>query len=137
MCSGPSKITTPAYVVADGDDHGIHTRGILNGFMGISSKEKWLKVLGQKKWRYFFEPEGVRHQEAFFQKFLKGERHSEIDTEGNGQKYLDVTNAKLVDNNPSHIAMASYNPEITDDGVRFHYTFATDTELTGNMRLRL
>ncbi|KAL3470507.1 Alpha/Beta hydrolase protein [Aspergillus californicus] len=158
-----SNITAPAYVVADWGDHGMHTRGTLNGFMGISSKEKWLEVHGQKKWRYFFEQDSVRRQEAFFQKFLKGEA-SEIDTypkvrleirdrakKGHFRpenewplartqyvkKYLDVTNATLVDNNPLSIAMTSYESEITDSGLRFLYEFPQDTELTGNMRLRL
>jgi hypothetical protein len=72
------KITTPAFIVIDWGDHGMHTRGTLNGFMGISSKEKWLEVHGRKKWRYFFEKESVAKQDAFFKKYLKGEP-SEID----------------------------------------------------------
>lgn len=158
-----SKITTPAYVVADWGDHGMHTRGTLNGFVGISSKDKWLEVHGQKKWRYFFEPESVRRQEAFFQRFLKGEK-SEIDSwprvrlevrdrawKGEfrpeqewplartqyTKKYLDITQGKLVDQNPSEISVTSYNSQVTDDDIRFHYRFSRETELTGNMRLRL
>ena len=158
-----SKITTPAYVVADWGDHGMHTRGTLNGFVGISSKDKWLEVHGQKKWRYFFEPESVKRQEAFFQKFLKDEK-SEVDLwprvrlevrdrawKGEfrpenewplartqyTKKYLDLTRGTLVDQNPSAISVATYKSTVVDDDLRFHYKFAKDTELTGNMRLRL
>ncbi|PYH83796.1 alpha/beta-hydrolase [Aspergillus uvarum CBS 121591] len=132
-----SKITTPTYVVADWGDHGMHTCGTLNGFVGISSEDKWLEVHGQKKWRYFFEPESVRRQEAFFQKFLKGEK-SEVDNwprvrlevrdrAWKGQfrpenewplartqytkKYLDVAQGKPLDQNPSTISMSSYNSQ--------------------------
>ncbi|GIJ88144.1 hypothetical protein Asppvi_007061 [Aspergillus pseudoviridinutans] len=157
------RINVPAYVVADWGDHGMHTRGTLNGFMGISSKEKWLEIHGRKKWRYFFEPESVRRQEAFFQKFLKGQT-SEVDNyprvrlevrdrawEGtfrNEQewplartkyttKYLDARSRLLVDELPASVAVATYNSRVTDDCVMFHYRFSQETELTGTMRLRL
>ncbi|RHZ43424.1 uncharacterized protein CDV56_101946 [Aspergillus thermomutatus] len=158
-----ARINVPAYVVADWGDHGMHTRGTLNGFMGISSKEKWLEVHGRKKWRYFFEPESVRRQEAFFQKFLKGQT-SEIDSYPRvrlevrnrawvgafrdeqewplartkyTKKYLDAQSRQLVDELPASLAVASYKSRVTDDCVLFHHRFSQETELTGTMRLRL
>ncbi|KAJ5875432.1 uncharacterized protein N7473_012779 [Penicillium subrubescens] len=158
-----AKITAPAYVVADWGDHGMHTRGTLNGFVGISSKDKWLEVHGQKKWRYFFEPESVKRQEAFFTKFLKGQK-SEVDLWPRvrleirdrawkaefrpeqewplartqyTRKYLDLNEGTLVDQNPSAISEVAYNSTVTDDCLRFQHRFSKETELTGNMRLRL
>ncbi|KAE8377940.1 Alpha/Beta hydrolase protein [Aspergillus bertholletiae] len=158
-----AKITTPTYVVADWGDHGMHTRGTLNGFTGISSKEKWLEVHGRKKWRYFFEEESVRRQEAFFQKYLKGEP-SEIDGYPKVRleirdrayvgefrdekewplartkcvkKYIDTKARALVDTPPTSITIASYNSEVQDDCVHFYLDFDKDTELTGSMNLRL
>ena len=57
----------------------MHTRGALNGFTYMSSKEKWLEVHGQKKWQYFYQPSSLLRQEAFYQRFLKDEP-SEIDS---------------------------------------------------------
>jgi uncharacterized protein len=65
-----SKITVPAFVVASWSDHGLHTRGTLEGFRQISSPQKWLLVHGRKKWQYFYEQ--VDMQKAFMDKFLKG-----------------------------------------------------------------
>lgn len=68
-----SRITVPAYVVASWSDQGMHTRGTLEVYERIASKQKWLEVHGRKKWAYYYEPESVRRQEAFFDHFLKGE----------------------------------------------------------------
>lgn len=38
------NITCPAYVVCGWGDHGIHTRGTLNGWEKIQSKEKYLEI---------------------------------------------------------------------------------------------
>jgi putative CocE/NonD family hydrolase len=50
----------------------MHTRGTLEGFKRIASEQKWLEVHGRKKWAYYYEPESVRRQQAFFDHFLKG-----------------------------------------------------------------
>ncbi|KAI2994124.1 hypothetical protein CBS147346_10684 [Aspergillus niger] len=158
-----SKITTPTYVVADWGDHGMHTRGTLNGYIGVSSKDKWLEVHGRKKWRYFFEPESVRRQEAFFQKFLKGEA-SEIDTYPKVRieirdrawvgefrdeiewplsrtkfvkKYIDAGAGKLVETSPQDVTSISYDSEVQDSHAHFFLDFDQKTEFTGSMRLRL
>ncbi|NDK31949.1 CocE/NonD family hydrolase [Nesterenkonia haasae] len=64
------NITIPAYLVASWSDHGLHSRGTLEAFSRISSAEKWLEVHGQKKWRYFYHPEAVEKQRAFFDYYL-------------------------------------------------------------------
>ena len=67
-----SKITVPAFIVASWSDQGLHTRGTLEGFRQIASKEKWLMVHGKKKWNVFHEQENLERQRQFFDKFLKG-----------------------------------------------------------------
>ncbi|GAA4722139.1 CocE/NonD family hydrolase [Nocardioides endophyticus] len=66
------EIETPAYVVASWTDQGLHTRGTLEGFKQISSRQKWLEVHGQKKWAYYYDPDSVERQRTFFDHFLKG-----------------------------------------------------------------
>ncbi len=65
-------IEVPALVVASWSDHGMHTRGTIAGFDRIGSKEKWLEIHGQKKWRHFYHPESIARQTAFFDHFLQG-----------------------------------------------------------------
>ncbi|MGY1650267.1 CocE/NonD family hydrolase [Geodermatophilus sp. SYSU D01119] len=65
-------VRVPAYVVASWADQGLHSRGTLEGFRRISSEQKWLDVHGRKKWAYYYEPEMVERQRAFFDHFLLG-----------------------------------------------------------------
>ncbi len=73
------NITAPAYVVASWSDQGLHTRGTLEGYKQISSKQKWLEIHGRKKWAYFLEPANVEKQRKFFDCFLKGEKNEVLD----------------------------------------------------------
>jgi predicted acyl esterase len=65
-----AKITVPAFVVASWSDHGLHTRGTLEGFKKIASTEKWLRVHGRKKWVDYYAHADMQRQ--FFDRFLKG-----------------------------------------------------------------
>lgn len=66
------RITVPAYVVASWSDHGLHTRGTLEGFKRICSPEKRLEIHGHKKWAYYYAPQSLQRQAAFFDRYLKG-----------------------------------------------------------------
>jgi len=68
-------IQVPAYVVASWSDQGLHTRGTLEGYKRIGSREKWLEVHGRKKWHYYYRPESVEKQRVFFDHFLKQRDH--------------------------------------------------------------
>ena len=68
-----SKIIAPAFVVASWTDQGLHSRGTMEGFRDIASKQKWLEIHGRKKWAYYYVPENVRKLQIFFDHFLKGE----------------------------------------------------------------
>ena len=64
-------IEVPAYVVASWSDQGLHTRGTLEAYKRIGSKEKWLEVHGRKKWHYYYEPSRVEKQRQFFDHYLR------------------------------------------------------------------
>ena len=66
------RIRVPAYVVASWSDHGLHSRGTLEGFRRIASRDKWLEVHGRKKWAHYYDPASRARQLAFFEHFLKG-----------------------------------------------------------------
>jgi putative CocE/NonD family hydrolase len=66
------RIRTPSFIVASWTDQGLHTRGTLEGFKRISSKQKWLEIHGRKKWAYYYEPECVERLREFFDHFLLG-----------------------------------------------------------------
>ncbi|HET6298469.1 MAG TPA: CocE/NonD family hydrolase [Kribbella sp.] len=74
-----AAIDVPAYVVASWSDHGLHTRGSIEGFEQISSDHKYLEIHGRKKWAYYYLPESVARQKAFFARYLKDEAN-EVDS---------------------------------------------------------
>ena len=67
-----SKIEVPALVVSNWSALGLHLRGTIEGFVGISSKEKWLKVQTGPYFATFFAPDSVALQRRFFDRYLKG-----------------------------------------------------------------
>ena len=46
-------IEAPIFIVASWSDQGFHTRGTLEAYKRVSSKQKWLDVHGRKKWAYY------------------------------------------------------------------------------------
>jgi predicted acyl esterase len=158
-----AAIDVPAFVVASWSDHGVHTRGTLEGFKKMSSREKWLEVHGSKKWGYFYEPSSVARQSMFFDRFLKG-----VDTgvdkwprvrlhvrdcygkariaaarswpaEGTEYRslYLDATRGKMSPSVPAENASVTYDPFDEADGACFDFTFDQPIELVGHMKLCL
>ena len=67
-----SQIEVPALVVSNWSALGLHLRGTIQGFVGIASKAKWLKVQTGAYFATFFAPQSVAFQRKFFDKFLKG-----------------------------------------------------------------
>jgi uncharacterized protein len=156
-------IEVPAYVVASWSDQGLHTRGTLEGWKRIGSKQKWLDVHGRKKWAYYYEPANVEKQREFFEHFLRErgtllpawpkvrvevrERADVGDVRAEGEwplartefrkLYLDASERVLSETQPPAPRQARYKPRSSDGRVAFDYTFAEDTELTGHMKLRL
>lgn len=161
-----SKITVPAFIVASWTDHGLHTRGTLEGFKQIASKDKWLLVHGRKKWQMFYQKEYVEKQKVFFDRFLKdidneikdwpkvmlevrenyytGTFRSENEWPLARTKYtkllLNATNKKLSKSLPQEEAQVRYKVNDIDDktqNAKFEFEFDEKTELTGYMKLKL
>jgi uncharacterized protein len=67
-----SQIEVPALVVSNWGALGLHLRGTIQGFVGIASREKWLKVQTGPYFATFFAPDSVALQRRFFDHYLKG-----------------------------------------------------------------
>ncbi|OJJ17121.1 hypothetical protein BKI52_30890 [marine bacterium AO1-C] len=65
------SITVPAYIAVSIQDHGLHTRGTINGFQQISSSYKWLELYGRKKLEFYYGADATSRQKKFFDYFLK------------------------------------------------------------------
>jgi len=158
-----SRIDVPAYVVASWSDHGVHTRGTLEGFKKIASPRKWLEVHGSKKWGYYYEPPSIARQTAFFDHILKGvsnevaswppvrlhvrdragvatqKRAAQWPVENTDYRrlHLDAASGSLSEEVPAAPSVLSYDPLDDAAEARFDYRFARDTELVGHMKLQL
>ncbi|GAB5501455.1 CocE/NonD family hydrolase [Pyruvatibacter sp.] len=155
------EITVPALIAASWSDHGMHTRGSFEGFKRIGSQQKWLYTHGQPKWDVYYSPEALEMQTAFFDHFLKGadngfdtrprvrlEVRDTLDTYSVRSEdtwplpatvltplYLDAATDALADSQPTDSAVKRY--DAVEGGAVFRKTFSEQTELTGNMKLKL
>ena len=66
------NIDVPALICASWSDQGLHTRGSIEAFERISSKQKWLFTHGRKKWETFYSDEALTWQKRFLDHFLRG-----------------------------------------------------------------
>lgn len=158
-----SSINVPMFVVASWSDHGLHTRGTLEGFKGAGSQQKWLEIHGRKKWAYFYDEASLRRQLSFWDHFLKGKK-SDLETwpkvrfevreryyqgEWRGATawplpdthyqplYLNAATSKLQEHAAQELSRVSYNPQDPDDRAIFEITFSEKTVLVGHSKLRL
>lgn len=67
-----SNIDVPALVVANWGGLGLHLRGTIRGYMGLASRQKWLKVQSGSYFHTFLQPQNVALQKRFFDRYLKG-----------------------------------------------------------------
>lgn len=138
------KIDLPALVVANWGGLGLHSRGTIQGYLNIASRDKWLKVQCGSYFATFFQPEHVALQRRFFDRYLKGidngwedEPKVDIAVRGPGDTvkrfvrarewplegthwtrlYLDAETRGLNQNVPRRPAQASYSA--LSDGVSF------------------
>jgi len=159
-------IQTPAYVVASWTDQGLHTRGTLEGFKQISSRQKWLEVHGGKKWAHYYEPESVERQRTFFDHFLKGvdndlsswppvrlevrrgfddghvrtEREWPVARTEYRHLYLDASQGVLGWEPPTQAGTVAYDGAGSGPGTHraeFEIAFDEDIELVGHMKANL
>ena len=161
-----SRITVPAFVVASWSDQGLHTRGTFEGFKKISSQRKWLDAHGGKKWGYYYAPESLRRQQAFFDHFLKGAgtevsgwpavSYEVRDHPGASARrsaggwplpgttyerlFLDAAAGTLRPDAPADGASVSYDSERAGRGrgrATFDLRFGTAVDLVGHAKLRV
>jgi putative CocE/NonD family hydrolase len=161
-----SSIRVPAYVVASWSDHGLHSRGTLEGFRLMSSEQRWLEVHGRKKWAHYYDPESRAKQVEFFDHFLKGSaqlpawprvqveireryyqgrHHSSTDwplPEVVYQRFHLAANAGSPAGTlaPQPVALQSscaYDSLAEDAAAVFDLLFTTPTDIVGHIRLKL
>jgi predicted acyl esterase len=159
-----AKITVPAFVVASWSDHGLHTRGSLEGFKKIASKDKWLRVHGRKKWVDYYAHQEMQRQ--FFDRFLKGIQNEvqywprvnlevrERSHVGNYRAenewplartrytplFLDASSGQLATAPVERQAQRRYNVDDKTDktaNALFELKFEEKTEITGHAKLKL
>ena len=155
------QIKVPALIAATWSDHGLHTRGSFEGFKHISSSQKWLYTHGRGKWDVYYSDEALAYQKAFLDHFLKNEDNgfAERDAvrleireslENYSVRYeqewpiarvqytrlhLEADTGRARPTPPPASGVASYDP--LSGRTTFTHMFTEDTELTGNMKLKL
>jgi predicted acyl esterase len=58
------NIEVPALICASWADHGLHTRGSIEGFERISSRQRWSFTHRRKKWDVFYGDEALASHKA-------------------------------------------------------------------------
>lgn len=156
------NIDVPALVCASWSNHGLHSRGSFEGFMRISSRQKWLYTHGGPEWEAYYSPEALEWQKSFFDHFLKGEdngfeQRPRVRLEVRGTKdvfeirgenawppenakftrmYLDLEHGSLSSEAPRDEQSRIYDAG-TKATLEFGLTFDRRTEVTGPMALKL
>ncbi|GAB5486949.1 MAG: CocE/NonD family hydrolase [Parasphingorhabdus sp.] len=156
-----TSIEVPALIAATWSDHGLHSRGSFEGFKQISSDQKWLFTHGRGKWDVYYSEEALNYQKDFFDHFLKGanngfEKRGSVRLEVREKLdeyqvryedswpierteyrplYLEAASGQLGSEKPDASRLVSYDPAASR--AEFSYTFSEDTEISGNMKLKL
>jgi predicted acyl esterase len=157
-----ARVQVPAFVIASWSDQGLHTRGTLAAFEQISSREKYLQIHGRKKWAYFHEPSTFAQQRAFFDRFLKGQKSTVVDSwpvvryelrtayyqgvQGTADSWplagrtlrslhLDASDGKLTDSPPAASASVRYDAKAGE--TQFEHVFREHTDVIGAAALHL
>ncbi len=156
-----NTIKVPALICATWSDQGLHSRGSFEGYKQILSEKKWLFTHGRQKWSVYYSEEALKYQKDFFDHFLKGidngfdeVKSVRLEIRESLDKYkvryedswpIDGTNyekfylagrSNSLQTAPSRkIETVEYDPFAGN--ASFSYKFAQDTELSGNMKLKL
>lgn len=155
------RIDVPALVCANWADHGLHTRGSLEGFERIGSTQKWLYTHGRRKWETFYGEEARSTQRGFLDRFVKGEPNGwestarvRLEVRSSSRAfavrhepgwpiavrykalYLDARTGALDPVAAANESAVAYDPR-ERRGARFLHRFDVETELTGSMALKL
>ena len=66
-----SRINVPMYITASWTNM-LHTRGTFKGYLGVSSKEKWLRVHNSHEWPDLYYPQNTEDLRKFYDFYMKG-----------------------------------------------------------------
>jgi predicted acyl esterase len=156
------NIRVPALVCASWSDHGLHTRGSIEGFARIASPQKWLYTHGGNKWEVYYSAEALEWQKSFFDYFLKGENNGfenrprvRLETRHRTDeatvrtadawppadvrytpRYLDLANRLLTSEAPADAQSLTYDVA-SRQTLELDLPFDQAAELTGPMVLKL
>lgn len=157
------NITVPMLVCGSFADQGLHTMGSFRAFQKASSKHKWIYTHRTGKWDSYYSDEVKNLTREFMDCFLKEDaskaflntpqvrvevrksRDEIHEVRYENQWPLPQTQYKklYLDNASTQLQgrLNDSNEEMVYSGsggsLRFTYTFDTDTEITGYMKLRL
>ncbi len=157
------RIQVPALVCAGWGDQGLHTRGSLEGFERIGSRQKWLFTHGRRKWETFYSAEAKDYQRRFLDHFLRGEQNGweetprvRLEVRQNRMRYavrdeiawplenvdyrplyLDANDGLLHPTARCDAGETGYEPQTRTSRASFIYRFQGEAELTGSMSLKL
>jgi len=158
-----ARTQVPAYVVASWNSR-LHSRGSLEGFKQLGSRDKWLRIHDGWEWPDYYTPANVEDLRKFFDRYLKGldngwektprvriaimdqpasepsrtyrdESEWPLARTRHEPLYLDAS-SRLMSSKPSATESCLVY-HATEGTVAFDFTFREDTELTGHMSLRL
>jgi predicted acyl esterase len=156
-----AQITVPLLSVGNWGGLGLHLRGNIEGYLSAASQHKWLRVHVGNHYTPFYSEEGRAAQERFFAYWLKGHDNGLLAEpriqlairKGSAfawrqeqawplartrwtRWYLDAPSHSLSEQPLRAAAHLSY--QAPDGGVTFTTApFATETEVTGPLALRL
>jgi hypothetical protein len=158
-----AMVDHPALVVANWGGLGLHLRGTIRGYTGVSSRQKWLKVQSGSYFHTFLQPRNVAMQRRFFDRYLKGiengwnnEPPVEIEIRGPGDTvkrimrstgwplpstrwtclFLDARGKRLVSSPPSDSSSSTY--AALSAGVTFSTApFESEVEIVGPVKAKL
>ena len=152
-----SKINVPAFIVSSWSDHGLHSRGTIEGYKGISSEDKWLYIHGIKKWEFFYSEKGISEQKRFLDYYLKGlntgmkdvprvryavreKYYVEDYQDAEDYPLKNIDRVKLyLDNEAKSLTgekVKKTSKRTSSKKTKFTYTFTEDTTLVGGMTLK-
>lgn len=163
MTADLSKVKVPVYSSGNWGGMGLHGRGCIQGYLGVSSEHKWLEMHNNNFVESFYGEEGLQTQLRFLDYWLKGVDNGLLDTPpiklairrggGNGftwrfenewplartqwtRVYLDAAKHRLGDTAPEVGSSTSFGG--ATGSVEFRTEpFKTDTELTGPLMAKL
>ncbi len=155
-------IEVPALICGSWSLQGLHSRGAFEGFMRISSRQKWLYTHGGCEWDRYYSADALEWQKAFLDHFLKAddngfdrrppvrlevrrtktehavraERTWPIGRVSWERRFLDLESGRLSLASPAEAQHRDYDAE-TNETLQLDLPFDRPTEITGPMVLTL